>query len=200
MWNNVKKDQVSFKVDQKEKLYMDVFYYISLFLNICTNNLCYCFEGYAYAADSFSEAGQTICCCVWIGTLYSVISGVSTLHFGLGCKTTQLLSFKQKDPPVCAPAPTAFASPLPCMPVLWRGSKTPTVACSSVSVTSVQSNTKEKLEENTVKKLKRRQMKTQESAKWRKQTLSNKLDLILWWKHQTEIQLCGILLKKNRAT
>lgn len=42
--------------------------YCSLLLDITfskhTYNFRYCFEGYAYAADSFSEAGQTICCCV----------------------------------------------------------------------------------------------------------------------------------------
>lgn len=148
-------------------LCIDLFNYISLFLKVRATKLCYCFEGYARAADSFSETGQNylLLCLDWY-IIFSVISGISTLHFGLECKNTWLLHLIQKNTPTFAPASTfalAFASPLSYGPVLWSGSKTSTLASSLVSVTSVQSKTKEKQEENTVKKLKRGQMRRRKS-------------------------------------
>lgn len=73
------------------------------------------------------------------------------LHFGLGCKTTQLLSSKQENSLVFASTATALASPL-----TGVEHRTPAVEC----MTSVQGKTKEKLEENTDEKFKRGQMKT----------------------------------------
>lgn len=112
-WNNVKK---SFSLDQMGMLYIDVFYYISLFLNICTNNFCYRFEGYAYAADSLPSFWEAICCCGCTDTLLGVVSGISMLHFGLGCKTTQFLRSKQENSLAFAPAATALACPLTGVP------------------------------------------------------------------------------------